>query len=175
MNTAPTSQSWLNPVERREVGTAANVIGGVGVSRDRTEMVRVGVPGAGYGSACVTVAVGDGVMYTVVVVVGIGERVGDIGTIVGEGIGDTGVAVGGSVGGTGVGAGELVGEGVIVWEGIGVGGRVTVGVFVAVVVLVGAVISGVASVVMGGLVMVGVPVRVATAIEVRGSSVEEGW
>lgn len=128
----PTSQRWPKPAGPREIGKATGVAVGVGVPAGRLKTVGVTVGSGGWG-----------------VPVGVGGI--EVEELVGDGV------LSGSTDASAVGvasppAGPLVG---VVPTG-GVGERVTVAVPVAVAVGVGELISGVAGVLVGGLMDIGV-------------------
>ena len=133
----PTSQRRPKPSGPREIGKATGVAAGAGVPEGRLKAVGVTVAIGGWGAAAsVGGAVGPGVLS------------------------DSTEASTVSV--ASLSAEPLVG---VVSRG-GVGERVTVATFVAVAVLVGELISGVAGVLVGRLIPIGVRVGVTDGVEI---------
>ena len=133
----PTSQRWPKPSGPREIGNATGVAAGAGVPEVRLKAVGVTVAIGGWGvAASVEGAVGPGVMSD-----STEASTVSVASLSGE---------------------PLVG---VVSRG-GVGERVTVATFVAVAVLVGELISGVAGVLVGRLIPIGVRVGVTNGVEI---------
>ena len=133
----PTSQRWPKPSGPREIGNATGVAAGAGVPEGRLKAVGVTVAIGGWGvAASAGGAVGPGVL--------------------------SGSTEASTVSVASLSAEPLVG---VVSRG-GVGERVTVATFVAVAVLVGELISGVAGVLVGRLIPIGVRVGVTDGVEI---------
>lgn len=142
MSKMPTSQRWPKPSGPREIGNATGVAAGAGVPEGRLKAVGVTVSVGGWGVAAGTVGV-------------------KVRGLVGDGV------MSGSTEDSTVSVASLSGEPLVgVVSRGGVGERVTVATFVAVAVLVGELISGVAGVLVGRLIPIGVRVGVTDGVEI---------